>query len=95
MSDSTAVRCFLEVSERYPGHAFAHDYLAKCYSKMDPVKYKNEIEKNEKIKKHILSEDDDGFWTRAYEYFKNNKKGYLENYELRKKDLETKPNIII
>ena len=92
---STAVRCFLEVSERYPGHAFAHDYLAKCYSKMDPVKYKNEIEKNEKIKKHILSEDDDGFWTRAYEYFKNNKKGYLENYELRKKDLRIKPNIVI
>ena len=29
---NTAIRCFLEVSERYPGHVFAHEYLAKCYA---------------------------------------------------------------
>ena len=40
---------FLEVSERYPGHVFAHEYLAKCYAKLDPVKYKNEIEKIKKL----------------------------------------------
>ena len=92
---NTAIRCFLEVSERYPGHVFAHEYLAKCYAKLDPVKYKNEIEKNKKIAKQHLSEDDDGFWTKAYDYFEKNQNGYLENYNIRKKDLEIKPGNFI
>lgn len=85
---STAIRCFKEVSERYPGHAFAHEYLAQCYSKIDSTKYKTEIENNLKIKNQILLEDDDKFWTRAYEYFKNNKKGYLEEYDFKKDELK-------
>ena len=61
--------------------------------KLDPVKYKNEIEKNKKIAKQHLSEDDDGFWTKAYDYFEKNQNGY-ENYNIRKKDLEIKPEIL-
>lgn len=89
---STAIRCFKEVSERYPGHAFAHDYLAKCYSNTDSTKYKKEIEDNIKIKNQILAEDEDKFWKRAYDYFKKNQKGYLENYDFKKNELKKIPN---
>lgn len=89
---STAIRCFKEVSERYPGHAFAHDYLAKCYANTDSIKYKKEIEDNIKIKNQILAEDEDKFWKRAYDYFKKNQKGYLENYEFKKDELKKIPN---
>ena len=89
---STAIRCFKEVSERYPGHAFAHDYLAKCYASTDSTKYKKEIEDNNKIKNQILAEDEDKFWTRAYDYFKKNQKGYLENYDFKKDELKKIPS---
>ena len=89
---STAIRCFKEVSERYPGHAFAHDYLAKCYANTDSTKYKKEIEDNIKIKNQILAEDEDKFWKRAYDYFKKNQKGYLENYEFKKDELKKIPS---
>ena len=84
----TALRCFKEVSERYPGHAFAHDYLAKCYSAMNPFKYKKEIENNLNIKAKILREDSDNFWIKAYDYFRCHPNGYLKEYEYKKEKKE-------
>lgn len=62
----TALKCFLEVSERYPDHAFAHHFIAECYKKINPQEYKDKIEKNLKIKDQILLNDKDKFWSNAF-----------------------------
>lgn len=62
----TALKCFLEVSERYPDHAFAHHFIAECYKKINPQEYKDKIKKNLKIKDQILNNDKDKFWSNAF-----------------------------
>lgn len=67
----TALKCFLEVSERYPNHAFAHHFIAECYKNINPLEHKDKIEANLKIKEKILSnEDADNFWKNAFVDFK-------------------------
>ena len=74
----TALKCFLEVSERYPDHAFAHHFIAECYKKINPQEYKDKIEKNLKIKDQILNDDKDKFWYDAFTHFNINKKIHIK-----------------
>ena len=67
----TALKCFLEVSERYPSHAFAHHFIAECYKNINALEHKDKIETNLKIKEKILSnEENDNFWKKAFIDFK-------------------------
>lgn len=72
----TALKCFLEVSERYPNHAFAHHYIAECYKKINPLEYKNKIDENIRIKEKILNNDEEKFWNNAFIDFKIDEKNY-------------------